>query len=167
MSQFFFVNLQRYLYLRIIMKNLIKNTKWILVASLFFATSAIQAQSTSQLRVKYIEKNIGISATELSKLSPTIKAFVKDIKVAGDIYDNVKSKYKSNLQNNTLNDKQAAELNTAKLASESKICSIKSAYYPKFQKLTSEKVIFKIYKLVSDKKSKFIPGKKKNTEDNE
>ncbi|MCF0188419.1 MAG: hypothetical protein HUK04_02865 [Bacteroidaceae bacterium] len=141
----------------------------IITTVLLVFTLAATAQTTSELRYKYVEKHLGLDKPTFDKLAPTLKAYIKAMKEAGDIYDDVKDEYKSQIKGNKLSDKQAAKLNAAKLKSEAKELEVKNAYYTKFQTVIAERYIFKLFKLASDKKSKFESSdkKKKKADDDE
>lgn len=134
---------------------------------LLSVTTFSQAQTTSELRFKYVERNLGMDKPAFDKLSSTLKAYIKAMKEAGDIYDDVRDDYKTQIKNGKLTDKQAAELNKAKLASDAKQLEVKRTFYTKFKALTTERYIYKIFKLASDKKSKFVPTKKKSDDDDD
>ena len=103
----------------------------------------------------------------LKKLAPTIKGYIKEMKEAGDIYDDVKDEFKDNIKKGKLSEKQAAKLNQSKINSETKELQVRNKYYAKFKALTNELVIYRIFKLANDKKSKFMPAKKKSSDDDE
>ena len=125
------------------------------------------AQNKSELRFKYIEKNLGVDQVTLKKLAPTIKGYIKEMKEAGDIYNDVKDEFKDNIKKGKLSEKQAAKLNQSKINSETKELQVRNKYYAKFKALTNELVIYRIFKLANDKKSKFMPAKKKSSDDDE
>lgn len=132
------------------------------IITLLFGLFALStfAQKTSELRYDYVIKNLKLDKATEAKAGPVIKAFIKEMKEAGDIYDDVKSKHKAAIKNGTLTNNQAAALNKAKLDSDAKETAVRKAYYAKFKAVMSEKQTFLCYRLCADKKSKFMPNSK-------
>ena len=142
--------------------------KQIIIALLVALTATgAYAQKTSELRYNYVMKNLKLDKATATKAGPVIKSFIKEMKDAGDIYDDVKDKYKSDIKNGTLTNKQAASLNQAKVESATKEAAVKSTYYTKFKQVMSEKQTFLCFRLCADKKSKFVESKKSNSEEDE
>lgn len=139
---------------------------FILLFLLAFSIAA-QAQTTSELRFKYVERNLGLDKPTFDKLAPTLKAYIKAMKQAGDIYDDVKDEYKNAIKANKVTDRQAAALNKAKLDSETKELEVKKLYYTKFKAVVAERYVYRIFKLAGDKKSKFVPKKTSKDDDDE
>lgn len=139
-----------------------KKTLFVLLATvviLGFATTA-SAQTKTEKRYAYTLQHLKLNKQTEAKFGPVLKAYLDERKAAGDIYDDVKKKYKAAEKAGTLTDAQAKQLLEAKLESETKELAAKKKYYPEFLKVLKPKKVWYAFDLANEKMSK-IEGKEK------
>ncbi len=115
---------------------------------------AINAQSKVEKRYAYTLKNLKLDKATETKFAPILKAYLKEKKEAGDIYDDVKDKYKSAVQAGTITDKQATLLLDAKIKSEVKELEVRKKYTDEFMKVLKPKKVYYALDLANEKISK-------------
>ena len=111
---------------------------------------AINAQSKVEKRYAYTLKNLKLDKATETKFAPILKAYLKEKKEAGDIYDDVKDKYKSAVQAGTITDKQATLLLDAKV----KELEVRKKYTDEFKKVLKPKKVYYALDLANEKISK-------------
>ena len=130
-------------------------------AMLFGVAISAAAQSKTEKRYDYIIKNLRLDQKTEAAFGPILKAYLNERKAAGDIYDDVKDKYKAAEKAGTLTDAQAKQLFEAKLESETKELAAKKKYYPEFLKVLKPKKVWYAFDLANEKMSK-IEGRDKD-----
>ena len=123
-------------------------------------TLTTSAQSKVEKRYTYTLKNLHLDKKTEAQFAPVLKAYLTEKKEAGDIYDDVKKKYKAAEKAGTLTDAQATQLLNAKLASEQKELEVRKKYIPEFQKILKPKKVYYAFDYANDKMSK-VDGKEK------
>lgn len=116
------------------------------------------AQSKVEKRYTYTLTNLKLDKATEGRFAPVLKAYLKEKKEAGDIYDNVKDKYKAAIKAGTITDKQATELINAKLASEARELEVRKKYQEQFSAVLKPKKVYYAFDLANEKISK-IEGK--------
>ncbi len=130
----------------------------LLTACLLLGTTQAFAQSKLEKRYTYTLKNLHLDKKTEAQFAPVLKAYLTEKKAAGDIYDDVKKKYKAAEKAGTLTDTQATQLLNAKIESEQKELDVRKKYLPEFQKVLKPKKVYYAFDLAGDKMSK-IDGK--------
>lgn len=130
-------------------------------ALLFGVAISAAAQSKTEKRYDYTIKNLRLDKKTEAAFGPILKAYLNERKAAGDIYDDVKDKYKAAEKAGTLTDSQAKQLFEAKLESETKELAAKKKYYPEFLKVLKPKKVWYAFDLANEKMSK-IEGRDKD-----
>ncbi|MCR4994484.1 MAG: hypothetical protein K6A32_03770 [Bacteroidales bacterium] len=126
---------------------------------MFGVTTTASAQSKVEKRYAYTMKNLKLDKATEAKFSPVLMAFLKENKEAGDIYDDVKDKYRAAAKAGTLTDGQASQLLDAKLASEEKQLAVRKKYTAEFKKYLKPKKVYYAIDFATEKISK-IDGTK-------
>ena len=132
----------------------------LLAAFLLVGTASVFAQSKVEKRYAYTLKNLHLDKKTEAQFGPVLKAYLTEKKAAGDIYDDVKKKYKAAEKAGTLTDAQATQLLNAKIQSEQKELDVRKKYLPEFQKILKPKKVYYAFDYANDKISK-IDGKDK------
>ncbi|MBR6432788.1 MAG: hypothetical protein IKS70_00085 [Bacteroides sp.] len=132
----------------------------LLTAVLLVGSPQAFAQSKLEKRYAYTLKNLHLDKKTEAQFAPILKAYLTEKKAAGDIYDDVKKKYKAAEKAGTLTDAQATQLLNAKIESEQKELNVRKKYIPEFQKVLKPKKVYYAFDLAGDKMSK-IDGKDK------
>lgn len=135
-----------------------KKIIFVLVAIFVIGTTQTFAQSKLEKRYSYTLKNLHLDKKTEAQFAPILKAYLTEKKVAGDIYDDVKKKYKAAEKAGTLTDAQATQLLNAKIQSEQKELDVRKKYLPEFQKVLKPKKVYYAFDFANDKMSK-IDGK--------
>lgn len=130
----------------------------LLTACLLLGTTQVFAQSKLEKRYTYTLKNLRLDKKTEAQFAPVLKAYLTEKKAAGDIYDDVKKKYKAAEKAGTLTDTQATQLLNAKIESEQKELDVRKKYLPEFRKVLKPKKVYYAFDLAGDKMSK-IDGK--------
>ncbi len=129
-----------------------------LLALCLLGTTTVFAQSKLEKRYEYTLKNLRLDKATEAKFAPVLRAYLTEKKEAGDIYDDVKKKYKAAEKAGTLTDAQATQLLNAKMESDEKELEVKKKYLPEFKKVLKPKKVYYAFDLANDKMSK-IEGK--------
>ena len=132
----------------------------IAVVVMLSITATAAAQTKTEKRYAYTLQHLKLNKQTEAKFGPVLKAYLDERKAAGDIYDEVKKKYKAAEKAGTLTDAQAKQLFEAKLESETKELAAKKKFYPEFLKLLKPKKVWYAFDLANEKMSK-IDGKEK------
>lgn len=119
------------------------------------------APTKQQKRVAYTIKNLKLDATTSKALQPLLLAYLNELKAAQKPYDDLKDKYKNDIDKGTLTDKIATTLLTAKWQAAKNEVAVKQKYEAKFREILSAKKTFYCFSLLNDKMSK-IEGTKSN-----
>jgi len=135
-----------------------KKIIFVLVAIFVIGTTQTFAQSKLEKRYSYTLKNLHLDKKTEAQFAPILKAYLTEKKAAGDIYDDVKKKYKAAEKAGTLTDAQATQLLNAKIQSEQKELDVRKKYLPEFQKVLKPKKVYYAFDFANDKMSK-IDGK--------
>lgn len=137
-----------------------KKTITILLAAVlaFGLSTTADAQSKVERRYAYTLKNLRLDKATESKFAPVLMEYLKAKKAAGDIYDNVKDKYKSAEKAGTLTDNQAAQLLEAKIKSEEQELVVRRKYTEEFKKVLKPKKVYYAIDFANEKMS-VIDGK--------
>ena len=135
-----------------------KKIIFVLVAIFVIGTTQSFAQSKLEKRYSYTLKNLHLDKKTEAQFAPILKAYLTEKKAAGDIYDDVKDKYKAAEKAGTLTDAQATQLLNAKIQSEQKELDVRKKYLPEFQKVLKPKKVYYAFDFANDKMSK-IDGK--------
>lgn len=120
--------------------------------------TTVSAQSKLEKRYTYTLKNLHLDKKTETQFAPVLKAYLTEKKKAGDIYDNVKKKYKAAEKAGTLTDAQASQLLNAKIESEQKELDVRKKYLPEFLKILKAKKVYYAFDYAGEKMSK-IDGK--------
>ena len=137
-----------------------KQLMTIAIAAILLAgvsTTAI-AQSKVKKRYDYTLKNLRLDKKTEAQFAPVLKAYLDERKAAGDIYDEVKDKYKAAEKAGTLTDNQANQLLEAKIKSEEQELVVRRKYTTEFKKVLKPKKVYYALDLANDSMSK-IEGK--------
>ena len=118
-----------------------------------FSTTAF-AQTKVDKRYAYTLKKLRLDKATEEKFGPVLKAYLKERKAAGDIYDDVKGKYKAAEKAGTLTDAQATQLLEAKIQSEEKELAVRRKYTEEFKKMLKPKKVYYALDYANDKTSK-------------
>lgn len=121
------------------------------------STTAI-AQSKVKKRYDYTLKNLHLDKKTEAQFAPVLKAYLDERKAAGDIYDDVKDKYKAAEKAGTLTDNQANQLLEAKIKSEEQELVVRRKYTAEFKKVLKPKKVYYALDFANDSMSK-IEGK--------
>ena len=132
----------------------------IAVVVMLSITATAAAQTKTEKRYAYTLQHLKLNKQTEAKFGPVLKAYLDERKAAGDIYDEVKKKYKAAEKAGTLTDAQAKQLFEAKLESETKELAAKKKFYPEFLKVLKPKKVWYAFDLANEKMSK-IDGKEK------
>ena len=133
----------------------------LLFFSLFALASPAFAQSKLEKRYAYTLRNLHLDKKTEAQFAPVLKAYLTEKKAAGDIYDDVKKKYKAAEKAGTLTDAQATQMLNAKDKSEQQELEVRKKYIPDFQKYLKPKKVYYAFDFANDKMSK-IDGKDKD-----
>lgn len=136
----------------------------LLAALLLVGTASVFAQSKLEKRYAYTLKNLHLDKKTEAQFAPVLKAYLTEKKAAGDIYDDLKKKYKAAEKAGTLTDAQATQLLNAKLTSEQKELVVRKKYISEFLKILKPKKVYYALDYANDKLSK-IEGKDKDMDD--
>lgn len=128
------------------------------LALTFGVTATSLALTKTEKRYAYTLQHLKLNKQTEAKFGPILKAYLEERKAAGDIYDEVKKKYKAAEKAGTITDAQAKQLFEAKLTSETKELAAKKKYYPEFLKVLKPKKVWYAFDLANEKMSK-IEGK--------
>ena len=134
------------------MKQILSFILTVILLSGFSATAF--AQTKVEKRYAYTLKNLRLDKATEAKFAPVLKAYLKERKAAGDIYDDVKDKYKAAEKAGTLTDSQATQLLDAKIKSEEQELVVCRKYTEEFKKVLKPKKVYYALDLANDKTSK-------------
>lgn len=150
------------------MKKIYLTALMALTLSLSGVSTTMAAPTKQQKRVAYTLKNLKLDAATQKKLQPILLAYLQELKAASKAYDDMKDKYKGDIDKGVLTDKAATALLAAKWAAAKNETAVKQKYEAKFKELLSPKKVWYCYALLNDKMSK-IEGKSssKNDDDEE
>lgn len=133
------------------------------------STSDITAAPTKQQkRVAYAIKNLKLDATTAKTLQPILMSYLQELKAAQKPYDDLKDKYKTDIDKGTLTDKAATALLAAKWAAAKAETAVKEKYDKQFRTVLSAKKTWYCFDLLNDKMSKIDgTGSKKSADDDD
>lgn len=137
-----------------------KHTKHLIALFLLmgFAVSTYAGEKLDK-RYEYTMQKLKLDKATAAKFGPILRKYLEERKAAGDKYDVVKDKYKSNIKAGTLTDAQGKALMDAKLESETLELAAKKKYYAEFKKVLKGNKIYQAFDYANDKKSKIEQGK--------
>jgi len=125
------------------------------------------AENKEQIKSGYVLKNLRLDKTTEAKFKPLFLNYLKEMKEAKDVYDNVKDKYKAAIKKGNLTDNQAAQLLNAHWNSDAREIAIKKKYTTIFTPCIGVKRTFLAFDYASDSMKKMKGGTKKSSEDDE
>lgn len=149
------------------MKKICLSVIMVLVLSLCCATSTTAAPTKQQKRVAYTLKNLKVDAATSKVLQPLLMAYLTELKAAQKPYEDLKDKYKTDIEKGILTDKVATTLLTAKWAAAKAELSVKQKYQAKFMEHISAKKTWYCFDLLNDKMSKIEGNKGSKGSDDE
>lgn len=127
----------------------------LLTAHLLLCTaSPMAAQSKVEKRYAYTLRQLKLDKKTEAAFGPVLKAYLEERKAAGDIYDDVKKKYKAAEKAGTITDAQAKQLLEAKLNAETKELAVNKKFYTEFLKVLKPKKAWYAFDLANEKMSK-------------
>jgi hypothetical protein len=125
------------------------------------------AQTKEQIKSSYVLKNLRLDKNTASKFKPLFLNYLKEMKEAKDVYDNVKDKYKASIKKGTLSDSQADQLLNAHWNSDAREIAVKKKYTTIFTSCIGAKRTFLAFDYASDSMKKMKGETKKSSEDDE
>jgi len=125
------------------------------------------AQTKEQIKSSYVLKNLRLDKNTASKFKPLFLNYLKEMKEAKDVYDNVKDKYKASIKKGTLSDSQADQLLNAHWNSDAREVAVKKKYTTIFTSCIGAKRTFLAFDYASDSMKKMKGETKKSSEDDE
>ena len=105
-------------------------------------------------RFEYVSKQMGLSKDLKNKLKPIFFAYRKDLRLAKDIYNNVKEKNITAIKKKTLTSEQAKALNNSHWISDAKIVEIRKIYTAKFSAVLTPQQVYYLFSYANDSKEK-------------
>ncbi len=132
-------------------------TFFIAVALLAATGQTVTAQSKKDhWRYRHVSKELKMSKQLQQKFSVAFYAYLKEWHTAKDIYDNVKDKYKAQIDKRQLTPAQAQELLESHWKSEEEETKVKRKYTQVFSQIIKKPYVYYIFKLANDKAPKNI-----------
>jgi len=133
-----------------------KTLEKVFVAILFISLSNVSfAQSTKdRWRCQHVVKGLKMSKELSEKFSPLFYAYLKELRQAGDLYDNMKDKYKAEIDKRQLTVEQAQQLLDAHWDSDAKQVQVRQKYTQLFSKVIKLPYVYYTFKLSNDKAQK-------------
>lgn len=117
-------------------------------------TAMTAAPTKQQKRVAYTIKNLKLDAATSKSLQPILMAYLQELKAAQKPYDDLKEKYKNDIEKGTLTDKVATALLSAKWAAAKAETAVKEKYDKQIRTVLSVKKTWYCFSLLNDKMSK-------------
>src|SRR5574344_1540361 len=119
-----------------------------LMAILFLSFSNVSlAQSAKdRWRCQHVVKGLKLSKELSAKFSPVFYAYLKELHQAGDVYDNLKDKYKTQINKRQLSVEQAQQLLNAHWDSDEKQVQVRQKYTQLFGKILKMNYVFYTFK---------------------
>lgn len=148
------------------MKKICLSVLMTLMFTIVGTYDVMAAPTKQQKRVAYALKNLKLDAATSKALQPILLAYLTELKAAQKPYDDLKDKYKTDIDKGTLTDKVATALLTAKWNAAKAEVVVKQKYEAKFREHITAKKIWYCFDLLNDKMSK-IEGSKKSPQDND
>ena len=123
--------------------------------------SAVTQTTTAQSkkdnwRYRHVVKELKIGKQLEKKFSPVFYAYLKEWHTAKDIYDNLKDKYRTQIDKRQLTPEQAQELLESHWKSEEQEVKVKRKYTQLFGQVVKKPYVYYIFKLANDKVPKNI-----------
>lgn len=115
---------------------------------------AMAAPTKQQKRVAYTIKNLKLDAAAQKSLQPILMSYLTELKAAQKPYEDMKDKYKNDIDKGTLTDKVANALLEAKWKSAKEETAVKEKYEKQFRTVLSAKKVWYCFSLLNDKMSK-------------
>ena len=141
--------------------------KRIIILLAFLAGPGIMmcmGQSNREARIVYVLQNLGIKRDVQKKLRPLLAGYLAEKKQANAEYEAMKTKLKTKIDLETINNTEAEKLLEAKWEAAAKELAVKKDYDKKFRTVISVKKTYRCFDLLNDKKSK-VRGSKKDDDD--
>lgn len=125
------------------------------------------AQNKEQIKSSYVLKNLRLDKNTASKFKPLFLNYLKEMKEAKDIYDNIKDRCKASIKKGTLSDSQAEQLLNAHWNSDARELAVKKKYTTIFTSCIGARRTFLVFDYASDSMKKMKGETKKSSEDDE
>ena len=118
---------------------------------LFCSMPAVAQTSKDRWRCQHVVKGIKMSSDLQTRFNPVFYAYLKEMHQAGDIYDNLKEKYQTQIDKRQLTNEQAQQLMDAHWTSDAKQVQIKQKYTDLFCKIIKAPYVYEVFRLANDK----------------
>jgi len=151
------------------MKKICLSVILMMSLAMYGTVDVMAAPTKQQKRVVYTLKNLKLDATTQKSLQPLLLSYLQELKAAQKPYDDLKEKYKNDIDKGTLTDKVASALLTAKWTAAKNENTVKEKYDKLFRNVIPAKKVWYCFDLLNDKMSKIegTKGKTSNTNDDE
>jgi len=130
-------------------------------------TYSMAAPTKQQKRVAYTLKNLKLDAATKKSLQPMLISYLQELKAAQKPYDDLKEKYKNDIDKGTMTDKVATALLQAKWTAARNENAVKEKYDKQFRTVLSVKKVWYCFDLLNDKMSKIEGGKTSKSADDD
>lgn len=144
------------------MKNVIKLFICIFFCTLITTNITAANPTKAQKRIAYTIKGLKLNDAQKKSMQPLLASYLDEMHKAKEKYSALKDKYKTAIDNGTINDKAAKAVLDAKFEYEQLELRLKLKYMPKFLEVISAKKVLYCFDLINDKMSK-IDGKKSSS----
>ncbi|MDD4759527.1 MAG: hypothetical protein WCR53_00760 [Bacteroidaceae bacterium] len=134
-------------------KNIFK-TAFVVILFLSLSSVAFAQSTKDRWRCQHVVKGLKLDKELSAKFSPVFYAYLKDLHQAGDLYDNMKDKYKTQIDKHQLTLEQAQQLLDAHWNSDAKQVQVKQKYTQLFSKIIKLPYVYYAFKLSNDKAPK-------------
>ncbi len=114
--------------------------------------NTVQAQSEKDTwKLKHIVKTMKMNHNLSVHFTPVFYAYMKELHAAKDIYDNVKKRYKNNIDHHKLTPQQGKELLEAHWKSDEAVVQVRKKYTQQFSTMLSPEHVYRVFTLANDK----------------
>ena len=129
--------------------------KLLLITAIIMMPALCSAQTDKDReRFAYVCTQMNITKELKSKLQPMFYAYMKELHVAKDIYDNLKDKNLTAIRKQRLTAEQAKQLNAARWRSDEEVLKVRRAYTQKFATILTPQQVYHLFSFANDSKSK-------------
>lgn len=134
------------------MKNKYTTSLLIAITIIVATGQVLKAQSKKDhWRYHHVVKGLKMSKQLESKFSPAFYAYLKEWHAARDIYNDLKDKYRAQIDKRQLTPAQAQELLDNHWKSEEEEIKVKRKYTQVFSQIVKKPYVYYIFQLANDK----------------
>ena len=105
-------------------------------------------------RFAYVSSQMGLTKELKAKVQPVFYAYMKELHIAKDIYNDLKDKWLTPIHKKKITAEQAKTLTAARWRSDEEVLKVRRAYTQKFSAILTPQQVYYLFTYANDSKSK-------------